>query len=183
VASRHLQDCSPHLCQLRTVRLALTSKYWMYRSYVGDMDPVSLVVSCQQELTFSHCSLTVVGEKLGTDPRIRWPSCCGLCREPFFSGIVDLFKYVDDCIKGCYMWTTWDTYGRGPYTEWAWKVCGMLVGFSPTGCTSIRITATLGYEWPLVCGSLLVVSLVTCLMVNLVLWCFASINCLQPLLD
>jgi hypothetical protein len=35
------------------------------------MDPVSLVVSCQQELTFPHCSLAVVGEKLGTDPADR----------------------------------------------------------------------------------------------------------------
>jgi hypothetical protein len=28
-----------------------------------------------------------------------------LSREPFFSGAVDLFKSVDDCMKGCYMWT------------------------------------------------------------------------------
>jgi hypothetical protein len=26
-------------------------------------------------------------------------------------------------------------------------------GFSPAGCTSIRIAATLGYDYPLVCGS------------------------------
>jgi hypothetical protein len=31
--------------------------------------------------------------------------CCGLCREPFFSGAVDLFKFVDDCVKGCYALT------------------------------------------------------------------------------
>jgi hypothetical protein len=77
----------------------------MYRSHAGDMGPVSLVVGCQQELTFSHCSLAAVGEKLGTDLWIGWPSCCGLCREPFLSGAVDLFKSVDDCIKGCYIWT------------------------------------------------------------------------------
>jgi hypothetical protein len=106
VASRHLQGCSPRLCRLRTVRLAPASKYCMYRSHAGDMDPVSLVVSCPQELTFLHCSLAIVGEKLGTDPLIGWLSCCGLCREPFFSGAVDLFKSVDDCMKGCYMWTT-----------------------------------------------------------------------------
>jgi hypothetical protein len=68
----------------------------MYRSHDGDISPVSLVVSCPQELTFPHCSLAVVGEKLGMDSWIRWPSCCGLCREPFFSGVVDLFKSVDD---------------------------------------------------------------------------------------
>jgi hypothetical protein len=28
-----------------------------------------------------------------------------LYREPFFSGAVDLFNSVDDCMKGCYMWT------------------------------------------------------------------------------
>jgi hypothetical protein len=71
----------------------------MYRSHADDMRPVSLVVGCQQELTFPHCSLAVVGDKLCTDPRIRWPSCCGLCRVPFFSGAVDLFKSVDDCMK------------------------------------------------------------------------------------
>jgi hypothetical protein len=128
------------------IRLAPVSKYWTYRSHTGDMAPVSLVIGCQQELTFPHCSLVVVGEKLGTDPRIGWPSCCGLCQEPFFSGAVDLFKSVDDCMKGCYMWTAWDTYGRGPYADRAWKACGVLIEFSPAGCTSIRITATLGYE-------------------------------------
>jgi hypothetical protein len=51
---------------------------------------------------FPTASLTVVGEKLGTDPRIKWLSSCGLCREPFFSGAVDLYKYVDDFAKGCY---------------------------------------------------------------------------------
>jgi hypothetical protein len=76
------------------------------REQVLNVGPVSLVVGCQQELTFPHCSLAVVGEKLGTDPRIGRPSCCGLCQEPFFSGAVDLFKSVDDCMKGCYMWTT-----------------------------------------------------------------------------
>jgi hypothetical protein len=29
-----------------------------------------------------------------------------LCQEPFFSGEVGLFKSVDDCMKGCYIWIT-----------------------------------------------------------------------------
>jgi hypothetical protein len=33
VASRHLQGCSPHQCRLRTDMLALTRKYWTYRSH------------------------------------------------------------------------------------------------------------------------------------------------------
>jgi hypothetical protein len=43
VKSRHLQDCSPHLCQLSTDGLAPTSKYWTYRSHASDMGLVSLV--------------------------------------------------------------------------------------------------------------------------------------------
>jgi hypothetical protein len=81
--------------------------------------PVSLVDGCQQKLDFSlTTSLVVMGEKLGMNPRISQPACCGLCREPFFSGSVDLFKFVDDCVKGCHI--------RGPsignirqtYVDW-----------------------------------------------------------------
>jgi hypothetical protein len=54
---------------------------------------------------FLTASLAVVGEKLGTDPWIRHPLSCGLCREPFFSGAVDLYKSVDDFVKGCYVLT------------------------------------------------------------------------------
>jgi hypothetical protein len=122
VASWHLQDFSPRLCQLRIVRLALVSKYRTYRLHVGDMGPVNLVVGCQQKFDFSPTApLDVLGEKLGTDPRIRQPVCCGLCREPFFSGVVDLFKSIDDCMKGCHV--------RGPpagsirwaYMDWRGK--------------------------------------------------------------
>jgi hypothetical protein len=46
------------------------------------------------------------GEKLGMDSPIGQTSCCGLCREPFFSGAVALSIVVDDFAKGCYMLTT-----------------------------------------------------------------------------
>jgi hypothetical protein len=46
------------------------------------------------------------GEKLGMDPWIGQPACCGLCREPFFSEAVALLNFVDDYVKGRYMWTT-----------------------------------------------------------------------------
>jgi hypothetical protein len=45
------------------------------------------------------------GEKQGTDPRIGQASCCGLCREPFFSGAVALSIVVDDFVKVCYVLT------------------------------------------------------------------------------
>jgi hypothetical protein len=62
------------------------------------------------------------GEKLGTDPWISQPACCGLCRGPFFSGAVG-------SIQIC----TWTGVG---------SIRVVLVMFSPTGCTLIRIIAT-----------------------------------------
>jgi hypothetical protein len=51
-------------------------------------------------------SMAGSGEKLGTYPWIGQPSCCGLCREPFFSGAVALSVTVNDFTKGCYALTT-----------------------------------------------------------------------------
>jgi hypothetical protein len=42
-------------------------------------------------------------EKLGMDPWIGQPACCGLCQEPFFSGAVALTIVVDDFSKGCHV--------------------------------------------------------------------------------
>jgi hypothetical protein len=67
------------------------------------------------------------------DPRTGQPACCGLGFEPFFSGAVDLFKFADDYAKGCYALTAWNTYGLGPCADWAWDVCGMLLGFPLQG--------------------------------------------------
>jgi hypothetical protein len=36
------------------------------------------------------------------DPQTSQPACCGLGREPFFSGAVDLLKSVNDYVKDCY---------------------------------------------------------------------------------
>jgi hypothetical protein len=55
---------------------------------------------------FPTASLAVLGEKLGTDPHTGQPVCCGLGWEPFFSRAVDLFKSIDNDVKGCYVWTT-----------------------------------------------------------------------------
>jgi hypothetical protein len=54
---------------------------------------------------FPNASLAVMGEKLGTDPWTGQPACYGLGREPIFSGVVDLFKSVDDYVKCCYALT------------------------------------------------------------------------------
>jgi hypothetical protein len=50
VESWHLQDCSIHLCRLRTNVLGPASKYWTYQSHAGDIGPVSLVACHQQKL-------------------------------------------------------------------------------------------------------------------------------------
>jgi hypothetical protein len=64
------------------------SKYSTYWSHASVMGPASLVVSCQQKLDSPPliASLVIMGEKLGTEPQIGQPSCCGSGREPFFSG-------------------------------------------------------------------------------------------------
>jgi hypothetical protein len=105
VSSWHLQGCSPRLCRLSTDRLAPRVSIERTDRMLVFMGLVSLVVDCRQKLNLPTVSLAVVGEKLGTDPRIGQSACYGLCREPFFSGVVDLFKSVDDSAKGCYMWT------------------------------------------------------------------------------
>jgi hypothetical protein len=67
----------------------------------------SLVVDCQQKIDFAPtASMVALGEKLGMNPWIGQLSCCGLGREPFFSGVVALLNFVDDYKKGCYTWTT-----------------------------------------------------------------------------
>jgi hypothetical protein len=82
------------------------------------MGSVSLVVGHQQKTSFAPTdSMVVLGEKLGTDSQIGQPVCCGLCREPFFSGAVALLNSVNDYTKGCYALITWDTYGLGPYVD------------------------------------------------------------------
>jgi hypothetical protein len=50
VESWHLQDCNICLCRLRTDGLAPASKYWTYRSHVGNMSLISLVVYRQQRV-------------------------------------------------------------------------------------------------------------------------------------
>jgi hypothetical protein len=147
VVRRHLEGCSPRLCRLSTDGLAPASKYWTYRSHAsvyGPSKPSSW--SPTGAWLTPTTSLVGSGEKLSTDPRVYQPTCCGLCREPFFSGVVGSIQICQRPINDCYMWTTWDMYGLGPYADWAWKACVVLVRFSPVGCTSIQITATLEYK-------------------------------------
>jgi hypothetical protein len=145
--SWHLQGCSPRLYWLKTDGLTLVSKYSTYRSHAGIYGP-SKPSSLSPTVAWltPTASLVGLGEKLGTDPRVGQPVCFGLCLEPFFSGVVGSIQICRRLTKGCYMWIMWDMYGPGPYADWAFKTCGVLVRFSPAGCTSIQIVVTLGYE-------------------------------------
>jgi hypothetical protein len=117
--------------------------YWCY----GPSKPSRLLAT---EVGFTPTALMVgLGEKLDTDLWIGQPSCYGLGWEPFFLRGVALSIVVDDFMKDCYTQTMRDTYGLGPYTDHAWKACGMLVRFSPTRCISVWIAVTLGYEYRL----------------------------------
>jgi hypothetical protein len=67
------------------------------------MDTTSLVADRQQKFGFAPTtSMVALGEKVGIDLWTDQPSCCGLDRKPFLSGVVDLLNSVDDYAKGCY---------------------------------------------------------------------------------
>jgi hypothetical protein len=106
-------------------------------------------------------------EKLGTDPQIGRPACWGLCQEPLFSGAVRSFQIYRWLVKGCYALTTWDMYSLGPYANWAWDACGVLVRFSPAGCISIRTTATLSNHH--VANLMSLVVLLLCCLIHLII--------------
>jgi hypothetical protein len=146
MVNQHLQGCSPRLCRLRTIRLASASKYWTYRSHAGDMGPVSLLVSCQHELDFSPLLFGCCGREAGYGPVDRMTVMLSIVSEAILlrcSGSIqicwwlyEMLLYVD---RVRYVWS-WTIHGLS--VESVWRVGR----FSPTGCTSIRIAATLGYE-------------------------------------
>jgi hypothetical protein len=74
----------------------------MYRSHAERYGPdkPSSLPSIEGDFT-PTTSMAVLGDKLGTNPWIGQPMCCGLGREPFFSGAVALSIAVDDFTKGC----------------------------------------------------------------------------------
>jgi hypothetical protein len=73
------------------------------------------------------------------------PVCLWLPR--FLPGVGACFDFVG-LAKGC-LRRPREMYGLGSYVNQVWKACGVLIRFLPTECTSIRIAATLGYEYRL----------------------------------
>jgi hypothetical protein len=119
----------------------------MYRSHAGDMGPVNLVVGHRQELDLRPLLHWLVQERSWVRTRGSVSRRAVDCvRSPFSRQQWDLSKSVVASQKVA-------TYGDHPQEAYAGRtwtgvgsVCVVLVGFSPAGCTSIRITATLGYE-------------------------------------
>jgi hypothetical protein len=141
------------LCWLSTEGLVLVSKYCTYRSHAGDMGLVSLVACHQQKLGLSLLLHWLAWER----NQVR--TCRSVSRHtvdcfgsPFSWEQWDLSKSVndswkvatyEDCLQEVYIGRTWTGGG---------SIRAMLIRFSPVGCTSIRIAATLEYELPLVRG-------------------------------
>jgi hypothetical protein len=61
------------------------------------------------------------GEKMGTDPRIGQSACCGLCREPFFSGAVGSVQICRCLAKGCHVRGLPAGSVRWVYVDWRGK--------------------------------------------------------------
>jgi hypothetical protein len=147
VKSWHLQGYSPHLCQLRIDKLAPVSKYWTYRSHVCVYGPSKPSSWLPTDAWFCpHGFIGWLRRETKYGPADQSVSVLWIVSEPFLSGAVTLLNAVDDFVKVCYALTAWDTYGLGPNVDWVWNACGVLVEFSPAGCTSIQIVMTLGYE-------------------------------------
>jgi hypothetical protein len=127
VKSRHLQGCSFRLCRLRTDGLGPVSKYWTYRSdacVYGPSKPSSL--SSTDACLCPHCFNGWLERETGYGPTDRSADVLWI-----MLWAVALLNSVDDYAKSCYMWITWDTYGRGLYTDQALKACGVLVKVFP----------------------------------------------------
>jgi hypothetical protein len=98
---------SPSLCRLRTEGLVPVSKYWTYRSHVGDMGLISLLVHRWQVFGLSALLQWLCWERNWGGSRRPLSRAERWSREHFFSGVVHLSNPVDDSQKV-------DTYGDRP---------------------------------------------------------------------
>jgi hypothetical protein len=95
--------CSPRLCRLRTEGLVPVSKYWIYRSHVGDMGSVSIVACCQKMFGFLHCFIGWLRREIGYGPADRsvdvlWIVSGALSLRS--SDSVQLYQWL---VKGCHV--------------------------------------------------------------------------------
>jgi hypothetical protein len=120
VASQHLQGFSHCLCRLRTDGLTPTSKYWTYRSYAGDICPISLVAHCQEVLGLSTLVQWLCWRRnLGGSHRpLSWAERWSReqCIHPTLLMTRERLLYVD------YIRYVWSRTIRGPSMKSVWRV-------------------------------------------------------------
>jgi hypothetical protein len=137
---------SPRMYRLRTEGLVPMSKYWMYWSHASDMGPVNLVACYRQIFGLSALLQWLCWERnWGRSHRPlsragRWS------QEHFFSKAVNLSNSIGSVWKVA----MYEDRPQEGYVGRTWtgmeSVRGVIIGFSPAGCTSIRIVVTLRYE-------------------------------------
>jgi hypothetical protein len=144
---------SPWLCRLRTEGLVPVSKYWMYRSHADVYGPSKRSSLSSTDGSFTPtASMAALGEKLSTDPRIGQSTCCGMCREPFFSGAVALSIAIADFAKSCHVRGLPVGSIRGAYMDWRGKHTCHVDRVFPcrvyidSNCRNSRIWVT-AYSW------------------------------------
>jgi hypothetical protein len=135
VESQHLQGCSPRH-QVLNVPIAC---WWYWLGKLSSWLPT--------EWLYPHYFNGCLGRETGYGPIDRPASVLWIVSGALFS--------QEQWLCPSLLMTSQKvaTYGECPqeaYTRHMWigvrNVHVMLVGLSPVGCTSIRITATLGYE-------------------------------------
>jgi hypothetical protein len=138
VKSWHLQGCSPRLCRLRIDGLDPASKYY------GPGKPSSRPST--EGWLCPHCFIGWLGRETGYGPTVRSAVVLWIVSGALFlrsSGPAQLYWWLhkrllcNDCMR-----YVWSGTIRGLSVGCMWRV-GQV---SPTGCTSIQIAATLGYE-------------------------------------
>jgi hypothetical protein len=89
--------------------------------------------------------MAVLGEKLRWIPQTTQPGW-EVELGAFFSGAVNL----SNCVESVWKVVAYGDRPQEAYARRTWtgveSVRVVLAGFSPAGCTSIRITVTFGYE-------------------------------------
>jgi hypothetical protein len=142
VESQHLQGCSPRLCQLRTDGLApWVSNVLIACWYMGPISWRSCVTTWLKPLPPPTPRLSCGGE---WGDLIRRLGQSVFSRQDFshvYGFVLTSWGLANGCLRGPH-----EMYGRGPYED---RACGVLIKFSPAWCTSIRIIATLRYEYRL----------------------------------
>jgi hypothetical protein len=132
-----LQGCSPRLCRLRTDELTPANKYWTYWShtrYMWPSKPSSFVTTWSNHIPptprLAHGTKNEVAQIDGWAGRSRGTKTSSGDVGTHFD-LIGTYKGLPCTGTACretYEWHTWTAHG---------SVHGVLIRFSPAGCTSI----------------------------------------------